>query len=275
VTASPSSARWTGKAGIRFFGDVHGCAAEFEALAENALERGLHLHSLGDLTDRGPDSPGCMRLACDLHDAGCLDLNPGNHCLRFARWHRGEEVPIKPKGLGLTLRQIEGATEGRMLAKRYFNLLMASPLWTRYGRIYAVHAALHPEMIGRDGPALKDADWNSDLLELALEGEMRPKHDPDRWALGRRSFNWLEQVPANVTVLVGHSVTSIEGPRQRRNAGGGRIVHLDTGLDRGGPLSYVDVPMSVIELIDEPAIAEFPPASDLEIRTMRSAKFPH
>ena len=267
--------RWTGKSGVRFFGDVHGCAAEFEALAEDALAKRLHLHSLGDLTDRGPDSPGCMRLACDLHDAGALDLNPGNHCFRFARWFRGEDVPVKPNGLGLTLRQIEGAPEGRMLARRYFDLLMASPLWSRYGRIYAVHAALHPEMIGRDGPALKDADWTSDLLDLALEGEMRPKHDPERWALGRRSFNWLEQVPPNVTVLVGHSVASIEGPRQRRNAQGGRIVHLDTGLDRGGPLSYLDVPMAVIELIDEPSIADFPPASDLEIRTLRADKLPH
>src|SRR5436305_14361236 len=79
--------RLKGKAGVRFFGDIHGCAAEFAALADEAVAHNLHLHSLGDLINRGPDSPGCMRLACDLHDSGWLDINPGNHDALFCRWH--------------------------------------------------------------------------------------------------------------------------------------------------------------------------------------------
>src|SRR3954471_23134261 len=146
--------RLTGKAGVRFFGDIHGCAAEFAALAEDAVARNLHLHSLGDLINRGPDSPGCMRMACDLHDAGCLDLNPGNHDERFARWFKGEAVPIKPNGLGSTLAQLKGVADRDALNRRFFRLLMDAAVWSRFGRIYAVHAALHPEMFGRDGPAL-------------------------------------------------------------------------------------------------------------------------
>ena len=269
---STDGSRLRGKDGVRFFGDIHGCLAEFSALADDALARNLHLHSLGDLINRGPDSPGCMRLACDLHDSGWLDLNPGNHDERFARWFKGEEVPIKPNGLGSTLAQLQKTADAQALARRFFHLLIEARLWSRFGRIYAVHAALHPEMIGCDGPAFGDSDWQSDLHHFALEGEMRQNGDPERWALGRRSFNWLERIPSGVTVMIGHSIASTDGLRERRNAAGGRIVHLDTGLQRSGLLSYIDVPISVIECLDEPAIAEFPQVTDVEIRATRATK---
>jgi protein phosphatase len=264
--------RLRGKAGVRFFGDIHGCHAELAALAEDAIACNLHLHALGDLINRGPDSPGCMRLACDLFDSGWLDLNPGNHDERFLRWFKGETVPIKPNGLGSTLAQLEDVADREALTRRYAGLLLRAPLWSRFGRIYAVHAALHPEMVGRDGPMLGASDGGSELHHFALEGELREQGDPERWALGRRSFNWLDAIPAEVTVMVGHSTVSTEGPRERRNAGGGRIIHLDTGLQRSGRLAYIDVPASVIECLEEPAIEEFPQVTEQEIRATRAAK---
>ena len=264
--------RLRGKAGVRFFGDIHGCHAEFAALAEDAIDRNLHLHALGDLINRGPDSPGCMRLACDLSDSGCLDLNPGNHDERFLRWFKGERVPIKPNGLGSTLAQLDGIPDREALTRRYAHLLLRAPLWSRFGRIYSVHAGLHPEMIGRDGPTLGASDWSSALHQFALEGELREAGDPERWALGRRSFHWLDEIPSDVTVMIGHSTVSTEGPRERRNAAGGRIVHLDTGLQRSGRLAYIDVPAAVIALRDEPAIESFPQVTEQEIRATRAAK---
>ncbi|HVZ00263.1 MAG TPA: metallophosphoesterase [Dongiaceae bacterium] len=264
-------ARLKGKAGIRFFGDIHGCAAELAALAEDAVARNLHLHSLGDLINRGPDSPGCMRLACDLHDAGWLDINPGNHDVLFCRWFKGEPVPVKPHALGTTAAQLWQARDGHMLARRYFDLMMAAPLWSRFGRLYAVHAALDAEtMLGRDGPRLKDSDWGSAASRFALEGETRAEGDPERPALGRRSFAWLDAVPAGVTVMIGHSVASTDGLRERRNALGGRIVHLDTGLQRGGRLSYVDVPLAEVECDAEPTLAVFAEVTEREIREARA-----
>ena len=217
---SETMSRLRGKNGVRFFGDIHGCHAEFAALAADALERNLHLHSLGDLINRGPDSPSCMLLACDLYDSGWLDLNPGNHDERFLRWFKGEKVPIKPNGLGSTLAQLESVADRETLIRRYADLMLRAPLWSRFGRIYSVHAALHAEMIG-------------------------------------------------------HSVASTDGLRERRNEAGGRIVHLDTGLQRSGRLSYIDVPMPVIECRDEPAIEAFPQVSDVEIRVTRAEKHRH
>jgi protein phosphatase len=272
VFDSGIASRLRGKEGVRFFGDIHGCHAAFAALAEDAIARNLHLHSLGDLINRGPDSPGCMQLACDLHDAGWLDLNPGNHDERFLRWFKGEAVPIKPNGLGSTLAQLELLADRVAITRRFAHLLLRAPLWSRFGRIYAVHAALHPEMLGRDGPMLGATALNSDLNRLALEGELRAEDDPERSALGRRSFNWLDDVPSGVTVLVGHSTVSTEGARERRNGAGGRIVHLDTGLQRSGRLTYIDVPAGVIECLDEPVIEEFPQVTETELRATRAAK---
>jgi hypothetical protein len=275
VFESETAGRLRGKQGVRFFGDIHGCHAEFAALAEDAIAQNLHLHSLGDLINRGPDSPGCMQLACDLQDAGWLDLNPGNHDERFLRWFKGETVPIKPNGLGSTLAQLAGLADRDAITRRYAHLLLRAPLWSRFGRIYAVHAALHPEMLGRDGPMLGATDWSSELHHFALEGELRQEGDPERWALGRRSFQWLEAIPSDVTVLIGHSLVSTEGARERRNQVGGRIIHLDTGLQKTGCLTYIDVPASVIELQDEPAIADFPQVTETEIRATRAAKHAH
>jgi protein phosphatase len=275
VSESETESRLRGKQGVRFFGDIHGCHAEFTALAEDAIGRNLHLHALGDLINRGPDSPGCMQLACDLHDAGWLDLNPGNHDERFVRWFRGEDVPVKPSGLGSTLAQLETRADREAVTRRYAHLLLRAPLWSRFGRIYAVHAALHPEMLGRDGPMLGASNWSSELHHFALEGELRQEGDPERWALGRRSFNWLDAIPAGVTVMIGPSLVSTEGARERRNEAGGRIIHLDTGLQKSGRLTYIDVPAAVIELLDEPAIADFPQVTETEIRATRAAKHAH
>src|SRR5262249_21178776 len=125
------------------------------------------------------------------------------------------------------------------------------------------------KMLGREAPRLKDCDWDSRQARFALEGEERPGDDPERWALGRRSFGWVDDVPAGVTVMIRHSVASTDGLRERRNAKGGRVVHLDTGLQRGGPLSYLDVPMAEIECAVEPSIESFAQVDESEIRAMR------
>ena len=49
----------------------------------------------------------------------------------------------------------------------------------------------------------------------------------------------------------------------------GRIVHLDTGLQCGGRLSYIDVPLAAIACVDLPALADYPATCDHEIRWAR------
>lgn len=234
-----------GKRGIRFFGDVHGHFDAFKAMAEDAIVNGWHLHSLGDLIDKGPMSPACMRLACDLSDADWLDLSPGNHCEKFMRWMQGKPVKLKRHGLASTVSQLGASLESKETAERYFTLVAESKLWSRYGNIYAVHAAFDRRMIGIDGPQLQaKPGCPSSLRSRALYGETDGTVDADEFP--HRTFGWLDDIPADAVVLVGHTVFSLESITERRNAAGGRLIHLDTGLEAGGKLSFLDIPTAVL-----------------------------
>lgn len=261
-----------GKSGIRFFGDVHGCYSQFASLVEDAYAKKLHLHSLGDLINKGPDSASAMALACDLADAGWFDLTPGNHCEKFTRWVLREGVKLKEGGLGSTVLQLARRPDGQKIADRYFALVRGSRLWSRYGKLYAVHASMLPGMLGKDGPTLAEASRTSHEFKAALDGETNIDWQPGREGLAKRTFNWAEKIPADAIVLVGHTVVSFNGVRERRSAQGGRVIHLDTGLCRGGALSYVDVPAEML-LGDRPLhLRSFAPAGDLvEARLLKRA----
>src|SRR5262252_802418 len=102
-------------------GDVHGCRHELEALLGSlgyALERdadgrpvgaahpeGRRAVFLGDLVDRGPDSPGVLRLVMGMVAAGTALCVPGNHESKLLRKLRGANVKVA-HGLQETLDQL-------------------------------------------------------------------------------------------------------------------------------------------------------------------------
>lgn len=76
-------------------GDVHGERAALESLldrlgydAAGQHPEGRRLVFVGDLCDRGPDSPGTIRLVQALVDAGCAQAIVGNHELNLLRGER-------------------------------------------------------------------------------------------------------------------------------------------------------------------------------------------
>ncbi|MET0422762.1 MAG: AAA family ATPase, partial [Actinoplanes sp.] len=106
-------------------GDVHGCRAELETLLERLgyeLSRdaagrpvgGVHPQGrtavfVGDLVDRGPDSPGVLRLVMGMVTAGHALCVPGNHEQKLARKLNGRAVQLT-HGLPETLAQLEQET---------------------------------------------------------------------------------------------------------------------------------------------------------------------
>lgn len=258
-----------GMRGTRFFGDVHGNFAAFSIMVDDALKHGWRLHSLGDIPDKGPRSPDCMRLACDLADEGLLELTPGNHCEKFMRWMQGRPVKLRANGLGLTVRQLASDPDGKRTAERYFNLVAESRLWHRFGDLYAVHAAFHRMMLGRDGPELHAYSGSGQVRTRALYGETDGTRNDDGFPC--RTYNWLDEVPAGAIVLVGHSVHSLETPTERRAPSGGRVIHLDTGAALGGCLSYLDVPAAALLGHEPLAIQSFPETPAESIRQRHAA----
>ncbi|MCU0353637.1 MAG: metallophosphoesterase, partial [Cytophagales bacterium] len=49
---------------------------------------------LGDLVDRGPDSPGVLRLVMGMVAAGTALCVPGNHDIKFLRHLNGKNVNL-------------------------------------------------------------------------------------------------------------------------------------------------------------------------------------
>jgi protein phosphatase len=91
-------------------GDVHGCRAELEQLltelgyelvrdeqgrpVDAAHSDGRRAVFVGDLVDRGPDSPGVLRLVMGMVGAGHALCVPGNHEHKLVKALRGRNVRI-------------------------------------------------------------------------------------------------------------------------------------------------------------------------------------
>ena len=112
----PSLARLRAEfAGLRVVGDVHGDAHGFAAAIDGARQKRLYVIQLGDLTDRGPDSAGTLRMALDLRAQRHGLFLLGNHDHKLRRALTGALVRPDPDGLGVTLKQIDAAPDAALL----------------------------------------------------------------------------------------------------------------------------------------------------------------
>ena len=114
-------------------GDVHGCLAELEALlgklgyvlihdeagrVDGAVSpAGRTAVFLGDLVDRGPDSPGVLRLVMGMVATGDALAVPGNHENKLTRALSGRNVQVS-HGLAETLSQLAGEDEAFRKGRR-------------------------------------------------------------------------------------------------------------------------------------------------------------
>ncbi len=87
-------------------GDVHGCRSELESLlgrlgyaiagdgTDAVHPEGRRAVFVGDLVDRGPDSPGVLRLVMGMVAAGHAYAVPGNHENKLVRALQGRAVQV-------------------------------------------------------------------------------------------------------------------------------------------------------------------------------------
>ncbi|HZB49081.1 MAG TPA: AAA family ATPase, partial [Mycobacteriales bacterium] len=145
-------------------GDVHGCRAELEELLG---ELGYQLHRdgqgravdaahpagrravfVGDLVDRGPDSPGVLRLVMGLVAGGHALCVPGNHENKLVRALRGRAVQVS-HGLERTLAQLEAEDDDFRRQVEEFCHGLVSHYVLDGGALVAAHAGLPARMHGR------------------------------------------------------------------------------------------------------------------------------
>ncbi len=197
-------------------GDVHGEITALETLL-SALGYGLdgrhpggrRLVFVGDLTDRGPDSPGVVRRVADLVETGAAQCVMGNHELNLLL---GDRKPENGWFLG-DLQRGNGAEALASDADRDFihQFFSSLPLGLERDDLRIAHACWHSESIDISRRA-------TDVLSLCAEHESRI----DRELAGRS----LESVDINLAHQNGNPVRMItSGPEERapeRHFAGGK-----------------------------------------------------
>jgi protein phosphatase len=230
---------------LDIIGDIHGCLDEtLELLAQLgyhvAIVDGRYTlsHSLGrkvvfvgDLVDRGPNSPGVIRLVMDSVAAGAAFCVAGNHDVKLSRALRGRDVKVT-HGLAESLEQLKHETpEFRKSAADYLDGLVSHYVFDA-GRLVVAHAGLREEMHGRGSGAVR---------QFAMYGETTG--ETDEYGLPVR-YNWAADYRGKAMVVYGH--TPVPEAEWINNT-----ICLDTGCVFGGKLTALRYPER--ELVAVPA----------------------
>ncbi len=128
---------------------------------------------LGDLVDRGPDSPGVLRLVMGMVAADHALAVPGNHEQKLVRALDGRDVQ-RTHGLGTTMAQLAEEPEGFVTAAREFCRGLVSHLTLDGGALVVAHAGLKEAYQGRSSGRARasalygDTTGESDELGLPV-----------------------------------------------------------------------------------------------------------
>ncbi|MEU6477699.1 polynucleotide kinase-phosphatase [Streptomyces sp. NPDC047017] len=218
-------------------GDVHGCAAELETLlAELGYADGVHPQGrtavfVGDLVDRGPDSPGVLRRVMAMVKSGHALCVPGNHENKYGRHLKGRTVQ-HTHGLAETVAQMAQESEEFRAEVREFIDGLVSHYVLDSGRLVVCHAGLPEKYHGRTSGRVRSH---------ALYGDTTG--ETDEFGLPVR-YPWAEDYRGRAAVVYGH--TPVPEATWINNT-----LCLDTGAVFGGKLTALRWPER--ELVDVPA----------------------
>ncbi|MFI2506254.1 polynucleotide kinase-phosphatase [Streptomyces sp. NPDC018972] len=218
-------------------GDIHGCAAELEALlGKLGYVDGVHPEGrtavfVGDLVDRGPDSPGVLRRVMAMVKAGDALCVPGNHENKFGRYLKGRKVQ-HTHGLAETIEQMDEQSEEFRAEVREFIDGLVSHYVLDGGRLVVCHAGLPEKYHGRTSGRVRSH---------ALYGDTTG--ETDEFGLPVR-YPWAEDYRGRAAVVYGH--TPVPEATWLNNT-----ICLDTGAVFGGKLTALRWPER--ELVDVPA----------------------
>ncbi|MDT4917798.1 MAG: hypothetical protein QOH89_2498, partial [Pseudonocardiales bacterium] len=227
-------------------GDIHGCRVELELLlvelgyrigrdgegrAISAHHDGRRAVFVGDLVDRGPDTPGVLRLVMGMVAAGDAFCVPGNHENKLLRALRGRNVQVT-HGLAESLAQLAAEPDDfRAEVERFMDGLISHYVLDD-GRLVVSHAGLTERYQGRASGRVR---------EFCLYGQTTG--ETDEYGLPVR-YPWAQEYRGKAMVLYGH--TPVPVPEWINNT-----LCLDTGCVFGGRLSALRYPER--EIVSVPA----------------------
>ncbi|MET7743292.1 polynucleotide kinase-phosphatase [Streptomyces sp. NPDC005385] len=218
-------------------GDIHGCASELETLlgklgyVDGAHPEGRTAVFVGDLVDRGPDTPGVLRRVMSMVGSGDALCVPGNHENKFGRYLKGRKVQ-HTHGLAETIEQMDAQSDEFRASVREFVDGLVSHYVLDGGRLVVCHAGLPEKYHGRTSGRVRSH---------ALYGDTTG--ETDEFGLPVR-YPWAEDYRGRAAVVYGH--TPVPTATWLNNT-----ICLDTGAVFGGKLTALRWPER--ELVDVPA----------------------
>ncbi|MBB5630413.1 polynucleotide kinase-phosphatase [Sphaerisporangium krabiense] len=228
-------------------GDVHGCRAELETLLttlgwelrRDAAGRpvgashpeGRTALFVGDLVDRGPDTPGVLRLVMGMVAAGTALCVSGNHEQKLTRALGGRKVSIT-HGLEVSLEQLAAEPEEFRREAIAFMDGLISHYQLDGGRLVIAHAGLKEAYHGRASGRVRS---------FALYGDTTG--ETDEYGLPVR-YPWATDYRGRAMVVYGH--TPVPEPEWVNNT-----LCVDTGCVFGGRLTALRYPSR--EVVSVPA----------------------
>src|SRR6516164_6608331 len=226
-------------------GDIHGCLDEaldlISALGYRCeVQEGRHAVShpqgrklvfVGDLVDRGPDSPGVVRLVSDVVASGRGFCVAGNHDVKLSRALRGRDVKLT-HGLAESMDQMRSHSQDfRRFSAEFLDGLVSHYVFDD-GHLVVAHAGLREEMHGRGSGMVR---------QFAMYGETTG--ETDEYGLPVR-YNWASEYRGKAMVVYGH--TPVPESEWLNNT-----ICIDTGCVFGGKLTALRYPER--ELVSVPA----------------------
>ena len=221
-------------------GDVHGCADELVELlhklgyAVQFAGRGDNRHAVtsapdgrivifvGDLIDRGPNSPDVLRVVMAMVNSRQALAVEGNHDVKFLRWLSGR-TPALTHGLDRTVAQFNTEAPQFHGAVKHFLSALPSHLWLDGGRLAVAHAGIRDEMLGRE---------TGEVRHFCLYGDTASR--PGKDGLPMR-FHWAAAYSGETAIVYGH--TPVPEPDWVNNT-----LCIDTGCCFGGRLTALRWP---------------------------------
>lgn len=227
-------------------GDVHGCFEELLTLLHRleyvvtfdkdtesynvSHPRNHNLIFVGDLVDRGPNSPEVLRLVMDMAAQGIGYCVSGNHDDKLHRKLIGKNVHVR-HGLEITMQQLSKYDDRFIGRVRKFLGSLPHHLILDEGKLVVAHAGLTDELHGKQGNSVRS---------LCLYG-------PTTGALDERGLpvrlDWAADYAGQAIVVYGH--TPVQEPRWKNNT-----INIDTGCVFGGKLTALTYPEHTITSVD-------------------------
>ena len=202
-------------------GDIHGCAAELEALLGGLRpEAGDTLVCVGDYIDRGADSRGVIDMVMELAnrpDLATVFLR-GNHedmCLSYLGrgGHYGEAWMVNGGAATMRSYGLDARAAGEEAAlgfpQKHLQFLERLPLWHRIDGFLVVHAGIRPDLPWEE-------QREEDLLWIREDFILAPHSLPD-------------------TIVFGHT------PRRTVFVDLPYKIGIDTGCVYGGALTALEL----------------------------------